>query len=107
MTENQRKPRIVDNPDAREIYINRTIGTAFDGAAITILLGCARVVPERVDTPPQQSEPPAVHLTARIALSLNAAVELANALNGILATIAKDPAGPVSVFSTTPPSRPN
>ena len=99
MAGDQQKPRIVDNPQVREIYINKTIGVSYDGGTIGLTLGCTRVLPERLDTPPRQDHPPAVHVTGRIALTPSAAVELANALNGILADIAKR--------TNSPPNKPN
>ena len=87
----QQKPQIVDNPDIREIYVNKTIGVSFDGGTVGLTLGCTRLLPERLDTPPRQDQPPAVYVTGRLALSPSAAVELANALNGILADISKKP----------------
>jgi hypothetical protein len=107
MADNQPKPRIIDSPEVREIYVNKTIGSSFDGATISLLLGCTRIVPDRLDLPPQQAQPPSVYVTGRIALSPAAAVELANALNGILATISKSPNIPVSAFPAVPPSKPN
>src|SRR5450759_145187 len=89
MAGDQQKPRIVDNPQVSEIYVNKTIGASFDGGTISLTLGCTRMLPEQLGTPPRQDQPPTVHVTGRIALSPSAAVELANALNGILADIAQ------------------
>jgi hypothetical protein len=85
----QQKPRIVDDTSVGEVYVNRTIGVGYDGATVGLMLGCSRVLPERMDTAPLGNEPPPVHVVARLALSPSAAVELANALNGILADVAK------------------
>jgi hypothetical protein len=107
MAGNQQKPRIIDNPDVREFYVSKIIGSSFDGAVISLLLGCTRVIPDRLDTPPQ-NQSPAVYVTGRVALSPAAAVELANSLNGILATLAKSPNSPISSFSPgTDFSKPN
>ena len=94
MSGGQEKPRIIDSLDVREIYINKTIGVSYDGGTVGLTLGCTRVLPERLDTMPRQDQPPAVYVTGRIALSPSAAVELANALNGILADISKKQSGP-------------
>jgi hypothetical protein len=99
MSGNQQKPRIVDNPGVREIYINKTIGASYDGGTISITLGCTRMLPEQLDTLPRQDQPPAVYVTGRVALTPSAAVELANALNGILTDIAKK--------QSTPPGKTN
>ena len=91
MADFPQKPRIIDNPAIVETYVNKTIGVSFDGGSVGVTLGCTRVLPERLDTLPRQDQPPAVHVVGRIALTPSAAVELANALNGILADIAKKP----------------
>ena len=72
-----------------EVYVNKTIGCSLDGGAISVLVGCSRVVPERLDTMPEQDQPPPVYVTGRLALSPAAAVELINSLNGILAAISR------------------
>jgi hypothetical protein len=94
MTDNQPKPRIIDNPDAREIYVNKVIGSSFDGAAISVTLGCTRVVPERLDSPPPQGHQPSVYVAGRLTLTPQAAAELVNSLNGMLTAISKTSAKP-------------
>jgi hypothetical protein len=106
MSDGPQKPRVVDNPDVGEIYANKTIGASFDGGGITVLLGCSRVVPEFVDAPPERSEPPAVYVTGRLTLSPAAAVELMNALNGILAALSDAQDSRISSFNRAP-SKPN
>jgi hypothetical protein len=107
MPDSQQKPRVVDNPDVSEVYVNKTIGCSFDGGAISVLLGCSRVVPERLDTMPGQDQPPPVYVTGRLALSPAAAVELINSLNGILAAISNAPNSPISAFPDTGSAKPN
>jgi hypothetical protein len=107
MPDNPHKPRVVDNPDVNEIYVNKTIGCSFDGGAISVLLGCSRVVPERLDTMPEQDQPPPVYVTGRLALSPAAAVELINSLNGILAAISNAPNSPISAFPGGGSAKPN
>ena|SRR5262252_2850736 len=86
----QPKPRRVeDDPHVLEVYGNRLINVSYDGGAVVVTVGAARLVPERIDEAPQQSEQPIVHVTARLALSPSAAVELMNALNGVLGAITK------------------
>ncbi len=89
MAENKPKAAIIDNPQTSEIYVNKIIGTLFDGATVGVTLGCTRVIPERIDTAP--SDPPAVHVAGRLSLTPAAAAELVKALNGILAAISKGP----------------
>ena len=99
MADGPQKPRVVDNPDVGEIYANKTIGASFDGGGISILLGCSRVIPDFIDTPMPQSEPPSVFVTGRLTLSPAAAVELMNALNGILTALSKAPNSPIPASS--------
>ena len=80
---------IVDNLEAREVYSNKFIGSAFDGGSIVLTFGCMRLVPARTDSLPRQGKPPDVYVTTRLALSPAAAVELVNGLNNILATVAQ------------------
>ena len=94
MTDNQEKPRIVDHPDASEIYVNKVIGCSFDGAAVSVTLGCTRVILERLDTPPLQGHQPSVYVAGRITLTPQAAAELVNGLNGMLKAISKAPNKP-------------
>jgi hypothetical protein len=94
MANNPQKPRIIDSADAHEIYVNKVVGSSFDGANISVTLGCTRVVPERLDSPPPQGHVPAVYVTGRITLSPSAAAELVNGLNGMLAAISKSTGKP-------------
>ncbi len=83
----QQKPQIIDNPAANEIYTNKIIGSSYDGATISLTLGCTRVVPERLETQP--TPVPAVYVAARLSLTPAAAAELVNTLNSMLGAIAK------------------
>jgi hypothetical protein len=56
---------------------------------VVITIGAARFLPERIDDVLQQGRQPVVHVTARLALSPPAAVELINALNNILGAMTK------------------
>lgn len=62
MAENEPRPRIIDNPGVAEIYVNRIIGSSFDGATIGVTLGCAPVVPERFEATPSD---PVVYVAGR------------------------------------------
>jgi hypothetical protein len=99
MSDDSRKPRVIDNPDVGEIYANKTIGASFDGGGISVLVGCSRVIPDFIDTSVQRNEPPSVYVTGRLTLSPSAAVELMNALNGILAALSQAPNSPISSSS--------
>jgi hypothetical protein len=90
MTDIQPKPRrIEDDPHVLEVYGNKLINVSYDGGAVVVTMGATRFLPERLDDAPQQSQQVVVHVTARLALSPSAAVELINALNNILGAITK------------------
>jgi hypothetical protein len=54
MVENEQKPTPFDDPSDIEVYVNKIVGVSFDGATVGVTLGCIRVVPERLDTPPSK-----------------------------------------------------
>jgi hypothetical protein len=90
MTDMQTKPRrIEDDPHVLEVYGNKVINASYDGGAVVVTIGATRLLPERIDEAPQQSQQPVIHVTARLALSPTAARELINALNNILDVITK------------------
>jgi hypothetical protein len=89
MADIHQKLRIEDDPYVLEVYGNKLVSTSFDGGAVVITIGAARILPERIDEVPQQGRQPIVHVTARLALSPSAAVELRNALNDILSAMTK------------------
>lgn len=95
MADEQRKPVVVDDGRVGETYANKTIGSSFDGATITVTLGTTRVVPKRLNTPLSEEDPLAVYVTARLALTPAAAIELVNTLNGMLSTLAKSQKPPM------------
>jgi hypothetical protein len=84
MADTQHKPRVQDDARVLEVYGNKVVSTSFDGGAVVITIGATRFLPERIDDAPQQGQQPVIHVTARLALSPPAAVELGNALNNIL-----------------------
>jgi hypothetical protein len=88
MADTQQKPRVEDDPRVLEVYGNKVVSTSFDGGAVVITIGTTRFLPDRVDEVPQQGQQPVIHVTARLALSPPAAVELGNALNNILRAMA-------------------
>jgi hypothetical protein len=72
MADTQQKPRIEDDPRVLEVYGNKVVSTSFDDGAVVITIGTTRFLPERID----DVEQPVIHVTARLALSPPAAVEL-------------------------------
>jgi hypothetical protein len=78
------KLRIVDNPDVTEFYINKFLGSFFDGGAVTLTFGNIRLLSEKTDEGPTPGQQPHIHVTHRLSLSPSAAVELINGLNTVL-----------------------
>jgi hypothetical protein len=99
----QQKPRIADDARVLEIYGNKVVSTSFDGGAVVITIGTGRFLPERIDDALQQGQQPVIHVTARLALSPSAAVELGNALNNILRAMTTRAATPPGA----PPQKPS
>jgi len=102
MADTQQKPRIQDDARVLEVYGNKVVSTSFDGGAVIITIGTTRFLPERIDDAPEQGQQPVIHITARLALSPPAAVELGNALNNILRAMTTRAAPP-----GTPPQKPS
>ena len=99
MADIQQKPKIEDDPSVLEVYGNKLVSTSFDGGAVVITMGAARIFPERIDEMPQQGQQPVIHVIARLALSPSAAVELRNALDNILGAIRKAASAPAAGVS--------
>ena len=99
MADTQQKPKIEDDPSILETYGNKLVSTSFDGGAVVITMGTARIFPERVDEMPQQGQQPVIHVTARLALSPSAAVELRNALDNILGAMRRAASAPAAGVS--------
>jgi hypothetical protein len=77
--------QIVDDTSVREIYVNKLVSAAFDGACVSVTFGVARVVPLGGQ---EANEPSAnVHVTTRLALSPAAAVDLTKNLGKMLNTL--------------------
>lgn len=87
MTEQKQKFRIHDNPAIGEVYVNKFIGSFFDGGAVTLTFGTIRLVTEKTDEGPREGSQPAVYITHRLSLSPSAAVELINGLNTVLSAL--------------------
>lgn len=77
---------IFDDPSVKEIYANKLVGTTFDGGTLSITMGVARVLPP-IGAEVEREASPQVHVTARLALSPAAAVELTNNLGKMLSKL--------------------
>lgn len=84
--------QVVDAAGAKETYVNRIVGSSFDGSTVSITLGCARVVPEQLGRMPTSS--PTIYVVDRLCLTPAAAADLAKVLNATLDTISKGIAKP-------------
>ena len=76
--------RIAENPDLPEQYANQFISGGFDGSSISINLGTARMVPERMGDMPKEGALPTVHVTTRLMMSVPAALEMVKQLSGMM-----------------------
>jgi hypothetical protein len=52
MADIQQKPKIEDDPSILE-NLRKLVSTSFDGGAVVITMGTARIFPERVDEMPR------------------------------------------------------
>lgn len=95
MADPKQQPRfkIVDTPTVHEAYANQFISAGFDSASVTITLGTSRLVPERMGEGIKEGSVPSVYVTARLALSAPAAVELIRNISGMLEQIGLMPKG--------------
>lgn len=83
----KQKLRIIDDPSVKEVYGDTFISSGFDGGAMVITVGVTRFVPRRISETPKDGEHPDIHVTGRLAISPQAAVDLANGLNKMLAVL--------------------
>lgn len=81
--------QIVDDPSVTEIYVNKLISAAFDGASVSLTFGVARVLPTgNPDAGAVEGTGAAnVHVTSRLALSPAAAADLTKSLGKMLNTL--------------------
>jgi len=79
----RKTPAIIDDLSVKEIYANKLVGTTFDGGTLSITMGVARIFPATGGELESEASPQ-IHVTARLALSPAAAVELANNLGKML-----------------------
>lgn len=90
MADTPKKFRIKDDPTVRELYSSHLCACAFDGANVSITFGALRMIPERAGEPPKSgSGDVSVYINSRIALSPNAAVELMQTLQTLVATFGR------------------
>jgi hypothetical protein len=87
MTEGNQYQQIIDDPAIREIYANKVISAQFDGGSVVVTLGAQRTTPKRINEQAAGGAMPDVHVSARLALSAPAAIELIKALNGLLSAV--------------------
>ena len=87
MAEKPKGLRIIDDPTVKDLYANKFISTMFDGGALEITLGVMRFLPERTEGGPPKGVEPEIHVSARVALSPSAAVELINNVSKMINTL--------------------
>lgn len=81
----QPKLRVQDNASVVEVYVNKFLGSTFDGGAVTLTFGSIRAQSEHSEN--GSSQGPVVHVTHRLALSPTATIELINGLKATLTTL--------------------
>jgi len=96
MADIQQKAKIEDDPSVLEVYSNKLVSTSFDGGAVVVTMGTARIFRGRIDEMPPRGQQPVIHVTARLALSPSAAVELRNALDNVLGAMRRAAPAPAA-----------
>src|SRR5262245_30930518 len=84
-----KQPRVVDNPNVAEVYANKLISASYDGGGVVVTLGTTRYIPQLSDDAGKEAQQHFVHVTARLALSPSAVMEVINGLNNLLAQLTK------------------
>ncbi len=84
MADNKQRFKIVDVPTVHESYANQFVSAGFDGSSVTVTLGTGRLVPEKMGEGIKEGTLPAVYVTARLAISAPAAIELITNLTGMM-----------------------
>jgi hypothetical protein len=79
----KQKYKIVEVPGVPETYANQFISGGFDGSSISINLGTARLIPQRMGDVPEGAVPQ-VYVTTRLMMSVPAAMEMVRQLSGMM-----------------------
>lgn len=79
------KLRVVDDPSVRESVATNMVGGLLSDNTLFVTLAAQRSLPETTGAPPNQA--PIAQVTARLALTPTAAVELVNLLSGLLSAV--------------------
>jgi hypothetical protein len=85
MTDEKATMQIRDDLAVKEHYVNKFVGSAFDGGALTLTFGSIRLVAAKTGEGTAADQVPEVYITERLTLSRSAAIELAKALNMLFA----------------------
>lgn len=95
MADNTKPQKIWDVPTVHEVYANQFISAGFDGSSVTLQLGTSRLMPEKMGEGIKDGAQPGVYVTARLAISAAAMVELITNITGMLDKIGimKKPGG--------------
>jgi hypothetical protein len=75
--------KIVEVPGVPETYANQFISGGFDGSSISINLGTARLIPQKMGDIPEGTLPQ-VFVTTRLMMSVPAAMEMVKQLSGMM-----------------------
>lgn len=87
MAGERHKMKVTDDPSVSEIFADQHIATQHTNSITVLTFGCTRIIPERIGGGVNEGYQPRVQTTARLVLTLNAVIDLANTLNVTLARL--------------------
>ncbi|ODA65929.1 hypothetical protein A7A08_03160 [Methyloligella halotolerans] len=87
MAKEKKKLPVVDSESVRDVYADTVVSTGFFNGTCVVTLGATRYVPERTNEAPQEGAVPSVYVTAKLAITPSAAVELVSILGNMFKTL--------------------
>lgn len=94
MTQVNQIARVVDDPAIRETYADKVLNISLSGGALVVTMGVFQALPDCLGNTPPVQPPPIFRVSARLALSQSAGMELVQALSDALNTAALAQARP-------------
>jgi len=92
MTKEKRKLSVVDDPTAENVYADTIVSTGFFNGTCVVTLGATRFIPPRTNEAPEEGATPSVYVTAKLAITPGAAVELVSILGNMFKTLSRSDA---------------
>ena len=84
MADNRQNFRVIDVATVHEVYANQFISAGYDGSSLSITLGTAVQIPEKMREGIKAGAQPDVYVTARLAISAPAMVDFITSVTGML-----------------------